>query len=255
MKILKFIFHPIPIGLATYVSLVLVVTDGSNWSRILSMELLNHLILILLSLTSSYSIFSYYRYKPYKGKPTLLFYDNFNDDVEWKKYGDGEVFKTNEAYWCGEHSLKKDTNEDPYGGYKLIRKNIKAPFTFTGSILRSDIEEGRWADRIAIENQDNNGYGICISHGNHRTYVEKRVSGRGFGIGSASIYTPPLNKWYHFIIHFGSNGRLKLWLYDFNGVCIADVPEVNDKQFKEFDRVVIHGGYPYYIDDLKIIGI
>jgi hypothetical protein len=255
IKKLKIIFHPIPIGIATYVSLVLVVTDGLKWDQFLSMALLNHLILILLSLTASFSIFAYMRYKPYKAKPHLLFYDNFNDDLEWKKYGDGEVAKSNDISWCGEYSLKKDKNPDPYGGYRMIGKKIKQPFTFSGWIYRSDIANGRWADRIAIEDQNNNGYGLCISHGNHRTYIEKRIGGRGAGNGPPSVYTPPLDKWYHFVMHFGSNGRFKLWLYDVNGVCISDVPEVTDRQFKEFDRIVVHGGYPYYIDDLKIISI
>lgn len=187
--------------------------------------------------------------------PILIFYDNFYEDTEWKKYGDGKVYKTGEISWCGKFSLKKDSNPDPYGGYRLLGRKIKAQFIFSGWIYRSDIEDGRWADRIAIEDQDNNGYGVCVSHGNHRSYIEKRVGGRGHGIGSASIYTPPLNKWYHFIIHFGLNGRFKLRLYDANGVCIADVPEVNDMQFKEFDRIVVHGGFPYFIGELKIVSI
>ena len=122
-------------------------------------------------------------------------------------------------------------------------------------IFRSDIEEGRWADRIAIEDQSNNGYGVCISHGNKRSYIEKRNAGRGIGIGSASVYTPPLNKWYQFMMYYGLNGRFKLNLYDSNGVCIADIPEVSDIEYEEFDRIVIHGGYPYYIDELKVLSI
>lgn len=253
-KISKICFHPIPVGSATYVSLLFVLTD-LNWNQFLSMALFNHIILILLSITASFSIFAYVRYKPYKARPQLLFCDNFNADFEWKNYGDGEVFRSNEMSWCGEYSLKKDKNPEPYGGYRMLGKKIKPPFTFSGWICRSNIAEGRWADRIAIEDQDNNGYGLCVSHGNHRTYVEKRKGGRGKGTSAASIYTPPLEKWYHFIMHFGLNGRIKLSLYDINGVCISDVPEVTDRQFNEFDRVVVHGGYPYYIDDLRIISL
>lgn len=258
MRKLRFIFHPVPIAIATYLSLVLalvLVTKGAiDWDSIRVMSLITHALLLLLSLTASFSIFAYYRYRAHKANPNLLFYDNFEDDKDWKKYGSGQVYKSDETSWCGKFSLKKEGNPDPYGGYKLIGKKIKAPFIFSGWIYRSDIENGRWADRLAIEDENNNGYGFSISHGNRVTAIERRDKGKGRAL-KIEMSTPPLQKWYHFMMYFGLNGKLNLAIYGSSGICLVNINDCRDNNYKEFDRIIVHGGYPYFIDDIKLMSI
>ncbi len=218
--------------------------------------ILIRIILAFFTATSIFSIFAYFRYRIYKSKPNLLFYDSFEDDSEWKKHGSGEVYKSDEKIFSGKYSLKKDANPDPYGGFRLLGKKIRAPFIFSGWIYRSDIEDGRWADRLAIEDENNNGYGFSVSHGNSVTAIERRDGGNAqSGLLKGKGATPPLLKWYHFMMHFGRNGKLNLSIYDSSGVCLININDCKDKRYKEFDRIVVHGGYPYFIDDLKIMSI
>ncbi len=185
--------------------------------------------------------------------PRIIFVDNFDDASDWRRYGDGEVGITNENSLVGNHSLKKDSHSDPHGGFKLLNRTIKAPFIFSGWIYRSDIANGRWADRLAIEDENNNGYGFSVSHGNRAIGIERRDEGVGTFLPRSGQPTPPLNRWYHFQFYVGLGGTLSLSLYDRNGVQIIGAISVKDKEYKSFDRIVIHGGYPYYIDDLRIM--
>jgi len=57
------------------------------------------------------------------------------------------------------------------------------------------------------------------------------------------------------MMYFGLNGKLSLSIYDVSGVCLVDSIEAKDTKCSEFDRIVIHGGYPYYVDELKIVSI
>ena len=211
-------------------------------------------ITALFSATTIFSVFAYHRYKPSKSKPSLLFYDNFYDDIGWEPYGMGTVEKSDEKLWCVSYSLKKDTKSDPNGGYKLIGKKIKAPFIFSGWIYRSNIENGRWTDRLAVEDENNNGYGFGVGHGTKITAIERRDNGVAHSeVLNFKRTTPPLSIWYHFMMCFGLNGKLSLSIHDASGIYLVDLIECKDNNYKEFDRVVVHGGYPYYIDDLKII--
>ena len=185
--------------------------------------------------------------------PKLIFFDSIDDAGNWEDYGSGKVYKSDEISWSGKFSLKKDANPDPYGGFRLLGRKIKAPFIFSGWIYRSDIENGRWADRLALEDENNNGYGFSVSHGNRAIGIERRDGGVGTFLPKSGQPTPPLNKWYHFQFYVGLGGTLSLSLYDQNGVQIIGAISVKDNKYKSFDRIVIHGGYPYYIDDLRIM--
>ena len=187
--------------------------------------------------------------------PTLIFFDNIGDTSSWNKHGEGEVYKSAEYSWSEKYSLKKDKHSDPHGGYKMIGKKITRPFIFSGWIYRSDIDRDRGADRLAIEDENYNGYGFCISHSTRTISIERREGGIGtFAINSGQP-TPPLDKWYHFQFYIGSSGRLFLSLSDHSGIRIIGDVSGKDKKYKSFDRIVVHGGYPYYIDDVKIMSI
>jgi len=254
VKILKLIFHPIPVGLATYISLVLFVADGISWNKIELMTLLNHLFLILLSFTTSFSVFAYYRYKFYKAKPDLLFYDNFHKSTGWINRGDGKISITDETSYSLKHCLKKDGASDPHGGYKKIGRTISANFVFSGWIY-APFNRGKdaYGDRIAIEDKEFNGYGFAVAHGGKFIEIERREHGIGQTIKGHKRrhFSPPIDQWYHFEFTLSNTGNLALSLFDSSLIKIVNI-KATDTKYKKFDRIAIHGGYPYYIDDLKI---
>ncbi len=251
MTIFRYVIHPIPVAIATYLSLFLSIDLDSLYIA----PSIIHSLLLLSSIAASFAIFAYFRYRASKGKPRIVIFESFENEIDWKDYGTGQVSRSDENSWSGKYSLKKDKNPDPYGGYRLIGKKIKPPFLFCGWIYRSDIAEGRWADRLAIEDENNNGYGFSISHGNRVSAIERREGGKPTKSIKMDGSTPPLNKWYQFIMHVGLSGKLSLSIHDSTGVCLVNINGCWDKKYKEFDRIVIHGGYPYYVDDLKIISI
>lgn len=73
-------------------------------------------------------------------------------------------------------------------------------------------------------------------------------------LGKPKKHKSPSDQWYYFMFFLKEGGEIKLSLYSHNGTPLISV-KAKDSKYKKFDRIVIHGGYPYYIDDLKIISI
>jgi hypothetical protein len=65
-------------------------------------------------------------------------------------------------------------------------------------------------------------------------------------------FNPPQNSWYQFEFHSSSDGKFALYLNNSQGDRLVGISAV-DSRYNQFDRIVIHGGQPYYIDDIKII--
>lgn len=124
---------------------------------------------------------------------------------------------------------------------------------FSGWIYHPDEETGAESDRLAIENSDYNGYGFTVGHRNDKVWIERRVDGKSKPIKDAIVdVAAPKDQWFRFEFFVESDGYLRLALYDSSGQRIGDVAAQGAAEYSEFDRVTIHGGYPYYVDELKI---
>ena len=44
-------------------------------------------------------------------------------------------------------------------------------------------------------------------------------------------------------------------IYDSSSVCLVNINEVMDNSYTEFDRIIVHRGYPYFINDIKLMSI
>lgn len=195
-----------------------------------------------------------------KSKPSSIqkveeqvFYDDFERFEGWEQYGQGVVEQSSDVAYKGRYSLKKDKFGDPNGGYKKLprkinRKEIEC-IIFSGWIYRQSNRMGGIADRLAIEDENFNGYGFCAVHSG-RLSIEKRINAFPKMLKETE-WKPIENDWYKFELIIRKD-KLSLYVYDREGNKISEIDNVKDNEYNIFDRVVIHGGFVYYVDCLEV---
>jgi hypothetical protein len=189
-----------------------------------------------------------------KLKEKILLYDDFKVYEGWENYLGGFLTLNANLSYRGDFSLEKCANPDPSGGYKKLAKPIKLGLLFSGCIY-SPSERGErktgFADRLAIEDENFNGYGFCVAHGIRKLMIEQRVGGEPSNLAVID-FNPPSEQWYHFKFYMKVRGIFDLEIYDASLNQIANLRDVQDKTYNVFDRVAIHGGFPYYVGYLKV---
>jgi len=183
----------------------------------------------------------------------VLFYDQFDAFTGWRKYDKGSVSQSAEFYHAGGHSLKKHDNNDPNGGFKEIGRSIGLGVAFLGWMYRPIKQGGGQANRLAIEDSHFNGYGFAVDNDKNTVYIERRDGGRRTRIGSESaLNSPLLNQWYRFEFRMRTGGEFGLRLYSHSGEKLVEIALILDSKYSQFDRIAVHGGFPYYVDELRI---
>ena len=182
-----------------------------------------------------------------------IFHDDFEDDFNWGNYGEGKVIKSEEKFHQGKFSLKKINKGDPNGGFRKFENPTLLDILFSGWIFRPSESSSSLGDRLAIEDNSYNGYGFCVNHKNNTVHIERRDKGRARSISSKIAFPGPIrDRWYKFLFYMKKEGKFLLQLQDEKGKLLKELESNIDRGFRVFDRVVVHGGYPYYVDDLKI---
>ena len=184
-----------------------------------------------------------------------IFSDNFESFEGWSDYQAGRVVHTSEQRYSGTHSLKKELENDPHGGYKTIGKKINRGILFSGFLFRPRDYSGGNGERLALENEKFSGYGFAIVHRSNIVWIERRDYGEFVRISKQVSFEPPENEWYRFEFRIGLYGSLDLVLKDPLDYPIFQLSDVEDKKYQFFDRIAVHGGYEYYVDNLDISSI
>lgn len=188
-------------------------------------------------------------------KGSILLYDNLEKFSGWVTYLNGKVEQSNTHFYSGKFSLLKNDFNDPNGGFAKLRKKVGLDLLFSGWLYRERPlnSSGEQANRLALENADFNGYGFCINHGAQEIWIEKRDEGTSRMIKeSKRACSLPWDAWYQFKFYLRSGGAFSLRLYKKTGELFYSIDNIADKSYQTFDRVVVHGGYPYWVDDLKL---
>ncbi len=182
-----------------------------------------------------------------------VFYEDFEKFEGWEQYEQGVVEQSSDIAYKGRYSLKKDKFGDPNGGYKelsrkLNRKEVEC-IIFSGWIYRPSDRMQGIADRLAIEDENFNGYGFFAGH-NGILAIEKRINASPKKLKETE-WKPIENDWYRFELIIRKD-ELSLYIYDREGNKIGEIEGVKDNEYNTFDRVVVHGGFVYYVDCLEI---
>jgi len=186
-------------------------------------------------------------------KGTTIIEENFQKFDGWDRYLDGEISLTDEVTpRHGKYCLKKDEMNDPHGGFKTVGYDFGLGFVFSGWIYRPSSTRGGMGDRIAIEDNLFNGYGFSIAHGSKFLTIERRDSGIATEISGRVPFNAPKDSWYSFNFHSTPDGKFAIHINDENGKRLSAITAV-DSKYNIFNRIVLHGGHPYYVDSLKIV--
>ncbi len=185
----------------------------------------------------------------------IVFSEVFDYFEGWEQYLEGRVSHSKEVSpHIGQFCLKKEHRNDPHGGYKIIGKSIGLGFIFSGWLFRPSGKPGGQGDRLAIEDMEFNGYGFLVDHGANFAVIERRGKGIASEISKRINFNPPQDAWYQFEFHSSSDGKFELCLNNSQGEKLVEITAV-DSIYNQFDRIVIHGGQPYFVDDIKIIKV
>lgn len=182
----------------------------------------------------------------------LVFSDDFETWAGWTNYLTGTVEQSDEQAHGGSYSLKKDTANDPHGGWKALGETLGRGIVLSGWFYRPTGWAGGSADRISLCNGDFDGYGFYTQHPTGNLVIEKRTAGVASAIGAALAFDAPDDAWYKFVFYIGVTGQLSVFIYNAAGTYMASIVDRKDTSYTSFDRVVIHGGYEFYVDDLKV---
>lgn len=198
------------------------------------------------------------RYKSEEIEPSetpieTAFTEVFDSFDGWEQYLEGRVSHSNEVRpHTGLFCLKKEYRNDPHGGYKIIGKSIGLGFIFSGWIFRLSGKSGGKGDRLAIENEGFNGYGFYVNLAGKFAVIERRDGGIASKISRRSNFDPPQDEWYQFEFYSSSDGKFALYLNNSQGDRLLSITAV-DSKYNQFDRIVIHGGQHYFVDNIKVI--
>ncbi|MDY6951983.1 MAG: hypothetical protein SWE60_10750 [Thermodesulfobacteriota bacterium] len=81
---------------------------------------------------------------------------------------------------------------------------------------------------------------------------ENGISTENIGDGLALRHDPLKDVWYYFYLQLTDYGILHFSI-DVSGCRLLGI-SAQSTRYQEFTRVAVHGGHPYYLDDIKIIG-
>ncbi len=175
-----------------------------------------------------------------------------SSEESWEKYGDGNV-KYDKKQWGRSRPIKKVANNDPDGGYTVFNGGAKKVdgrnFILTGWFAY----EGGGGDRIrlAVSDKNANGYGPNISGGN--ISIERRQNGSATSISGTVNFNRKDNTWYWFEFIGNNDNTFTFTVADnedrLNAVRVTSNV---DTKYNKFERIYVHGGHVYYLDDLEV---
>ena len=200
-----------------------------------------------------YRLFEIVLSKYLSQKEELVFYDDFKEFKEWEQYRQGKIELSSDVAYKGRYSLKKDEHGDLNGGFKKLPKKINRKrlnrIIFSGWIYRPSDRMGGIADRLAIEDENFNGYGFFAGH-NGKLAIEKRAKGNPETLKEVE-WKPIEDEWYQFKLIIGKD-KLDLYIYNKEGNEISKIEGIIDDEYDLFDQVVVHGGFVYYVDCIEV---
>jgi hypothetical protein len=187
---------------------------------------------------------------------TVLLYDNFETFTGWTTYGTGAVSQSSTQAYSGTYSLAKTTSGDPNGGFKLLDvPAIRSTIRIEAWIFSESPRVGGTRDKISIVDSNFNGYGISLSGTGFDTLdVERRTAGPATVIASTTLVKPE-NTWYR--VEFISNvdNTFTVNAYSDTGSLLGTLTSGADTTHTgPFDRVLVAGGYNFYVDELTVEG-
>ena len=119
-----------------------------------------------------------------------VFRDAFESFSGWQQYGKGTLSHSKDQSLVEGGSLKKEGAGDPHGGYKEFGTPIDQGFVLTGAVFRPAQFTGGKAERLALEDSNQNGYGFSVDRNLGVSSIDRRVQGSHKVIRQAKFVPP-----------------------------------------------------------------
>lgn len=175
----------------------------------------------------------------------IVAYDDFQLGVgSWQQLQSGSV----DIYGIeGNNCLRKTTNIDPNGGYRLLDKSCT---DFELVVYTRRDSGGTGTNSYSVVDSSGNGYGISLDYANNLLTFDERTVWVVSTLGSLAV-TPSLNSWYTLRLNkMGSNFITEVYegkTLDFSSPLVS--VSGLDATTTSFDRVAVNGGYAFYTDE------
>jgi len=193
------------------------------------------------------------------GTNLLMFEDNFETVKAWKSFDGGSFAHIVDPTNNTNHVIEKSGDQnDPSGAVVEIPSFTSQTYIFEGMIMRPSGTSGGSQDRLSISEVNHSlsspdiarGYGFGITGSN--IYIERRTGGGKTTISSQVTYTRPDDEWFRFLFKHNSDDTIDLYIFDQTGAYQAKVFISCDSSYGTYDGIVIHGGYEFYLDNIKL---
>ncbi len=185
------------------------------------------------------------------GSAVFIFFDNFETWSGWTTYGLGGVSQSSNYHVDGLYSAYKSANGDPNGVVKQLPSTLSrsTPFVVEAYVLRPYTTGYDW-DRFGVVDPYGNGYGFGAKLNSYYVSVDLRQSYSA--TANYAIYSTyvPLGSWYKGELILTTTSAISRILNS-NDVPVASYTYASTL-YDNFTQVYIFGGYPFYVDDLRI---
>lgn len=191
-----------------------------------------------------------------EGHRVYLFEDRYvtnfleQDMGSWAhNFEGGRFFRTEEVWRRDRASGKKDVNNDPSGGFVILDSPTSRPFRLICALYRDSFDGGNY-ERVGVVDESGNGYDFRIARPNDEIGVGVRTghSPNTIQVGNASF---ALGEWVYAELIVMSS-EIHVSLYDSNRNLLGETTTTDTTHTGPFDRVHVYGGWPYYIDELRV---
>lgn len=137
----------------------------------------------------------------------------------------------------------------------MLSNEVQRGAVFSGWVFHPSQRKGGPTTRLALEDKSFSGYGFCLTNKCTTLWIERRDNQKAELIGHKKSVNLACDTWYKFALHIGCDEYVSLYLYDDSGRELEKIESVIDNNYKSFDRVAVHGGAHFYIDDITVTHI
>jgi len=169
----------------------------------------------------------------------------------WEAIGEGRVVAMSDCPGRSRPCLRKDSGGDPSGAFKSMDVQLSRGFVFDAWLYHCSDRTAGPADRLAVEDDDFNGYGFCLTSGGRSLWIERRDQKKPVVLSKEAVNLAP-NTWYRFRLALERDSTITLHVFDHTNAEVAFVAPIEDRTHMLFERIAIHGGGPFYVRDLSI---
>jgi hypothetical protein len=181
-----------------------------------------------------------------------VFSDSFETYSGWTSYGTSTFAQSSLQSYDGSFSLYKTAGNGPTNGiYKPLTSSITRGWTLSVWVYSAATARGSSGDLFGIVNNSGNGYSVSS---NNTTITINSMSSYSQTLISETSHTKTDLVWYRLDFISYLDNTFQVNKYDSSGNFIVSTPitAANTAQAGPFTRVLIAGGFPFFIDKYEV---